>query len=248
LPGSFDRPPRNPAEKINSGYKAQEYLQYIYGLGPALFYDVLPEKYWRHLCKLIFGVRVLSQKKLTAEQLRKGHQALSDFSHEYEVLYYQRKPSRIHFVLPSIHTLYHVGPETLRVGPGAYSSQWTIERTIGNLGEEIRLHSNAFANLTQRALLRSQTNALRAMVPDLDPTEKRPPRGSIDLGNGFRLLRAMHTASRVVREPEAEAIRAYLLHIGARGRQHLHHQMGTTIPSKWPNCPVSMEGMYQAII
>ena len=30
LPGSFDRPPRNPAEKINSGYKAWEYLMYIF--------------------------------------------------------------------------------------------------------------------------------------------------------------------------------------------------------------------------
>ncbi|OBZ74554.1 hypothetical protein A0H81_05359 [Grifola frondosa] len=34
LPGSFDRPPRNPAEKINSGYKAVEYLNWIYGLAP----------------------------------------------------------------------------------------------------------------------------------------------------------------------------------------------------------------------
>ena len=41
-----DRPPRNPAKKISSGYKAWEYLLYIYGLGPALFYNVLPEKYW----------------------------------------------------------------------------------------------------------------------------------------------------------------------------------------------------------
>jgi len=35
LPGSFDRPPRNPAEKISSGYKAWEFLTYLYGLGPA---------------------------------------------------------------------------------------------------------------------------------------------------------------------------------------------------------------------
>jgi hypothetical protein len=45
LPGSFDRPPRNPAEKVSSGYKAWEFLIYIYGLGPALLYGVLPEKY-----------------------------------------------------------------------------------------------------------------------------------------------------------------------------------------------------------
>jgi len=31
LPGSFDRAPRNPAEKISSGYKAKEYLMYTFG-------------------------------------------------------------------------------------------------------------------------------------------------------------------------------------------------------------------------
>jgi hypothetical protein len=72
-------------------------------------------------------------------------------------------------VRPSIHTLCHMAPEAIRVGPGACSSQWTVERTIGNLGEEIKQHSNLFANLAQRALRRSQTNALKAMVPDLDP-------------------------------------------------------------------------------
>jgi len=42
IPSSFGRTPRNPAEKINSGYKAWEYQIYIYGLGPTLFRHVLP--------------------------------------------------------------------------------------------------------------------------------------------------------------------------------------------------------------
>ena len=56
LPGSFDQPPRNLAEKINSGYKAWEFLMYIYGLGPGLFYNILPEKYWENFCKLIYRI------------------------------------------------------------------------------------------------------------------------------------------------------------------------------------------------
>lgn len=48
LPGSFNRLPRNPAEKINSGYKAWEYLMYIFGLGPGLFYHILPRQYWKN--------------------------------------------------------------------------------------------------------------------------------------------------------------------------------------------------------
>ena len=53
LPGSFDRPPRNPAEKISSGYKAWEYLTYLFSLGPGLSYDLVPEKYWKNFCKLV---------------------------------------------------------------------------------------------------------------------------------------------------------------------------------------------------
>lgn len=43
LPGSFDCPPQNPAEKISSGYKAWEYTIYVYGLGPALLFGILPD-------------------------------------------------------------------------------------------------------------------------------------------------------------------------------------------------------------
>ncbi len=53
LPTSFDRPPHNSAEKINSGYKAVEFLIYIFVLGPGLFYGLLPMNYWLHFCKLV---------------------------------------------------------------------------------------------------------------------------------------------------------------------------------------------------
>ncbi|KAF8895749.1 hypothetical protein CPB84DRAFT_1816006 [Gymnopilus junonius] len=52
LPGSFDQPPHNIAKKINSGYKAWEWLLYLYGLAPALLYGVLLEPYYSHFCKL----------------------------------------------------------------------------------------------------------------------------------------------------------------------------------------------------
>jgi hypothetical protein len=39
------RVPRNPAEKISSGYKAVEYLVYIFGLCPALLYHLLCKDY-----------------------------------------------------------------------------------------------------------------------------------------------------------------------------------------------------------
>jgi len=56
FPHSFDRTPRNLADKLSSGYKAWELLLYFYGLGPGLFYQVLPEQYYLHYCKLVVAI------------------------------------------------------------------------------------------------------------------------------------------------------------------------------------------------
>jgi len=53
------RVPCNPAKKISSGYKAVEYLVYIFGLCPALLYHLLPQKFYHHFCKLVFGAHVV---------------------------------------------------------------------------------------------------------------------------------------------------------------------------------------------
>ncbi|KAF8225593.1 hypothetical protein L208DRAFT_1305537, partial [Tricholoma matsutake] len=71
------------------------------------------------------------------------------FCSEFEVLYCQRRPERLHFVQQSIHALTHLAPETVRIGPGICSSQWTMEGTIGNLVAEICQPSNPYANLSQ---------------------------------------------------------------------------------------------------
>jgi hypothetical protein len=90
FPSSFHRPPRNPVEKISSGYKATEYYLYIFGLGPGFFRTVLPKKYWKNFCKFVRGARILIQRRITAEQVREAHSFLIQFVEEYENLYYQR--------------------------------------------------------------------------------------------------------------------------------------------------------------
>lgn len=54
-------------------------------------------------------------------------------------------------------------------------------------------------------------NALKAMIPDLKPA-KGPPRGSKDLGDGYRLLRARDTAARWPPPADQDAITAFLIH------------------------------------
>ncbi|OBZ71428.1 hypothetical protein A0H81_08373 [Grifola frondosa] len=209
LPGSFDRPPRNPAEKMSSGYKAWEFSMYLWGLGPGLFCFDLPRTYWRNYCKLVHGIHLIHQPKITADQLREAHKLLIEFVEEFEILYYQRNVDRLHFVRQSIHALTHLSPESIRLGPGIYRTQWTMERTIGNLDEEIKQPSNPFANLAQRALRRCQVNALKAMIPDLDP-EKGMPSNALNLNDGYFLLHATDSTSRKVTAREAAALRIFM--------------------------------------
>ena len=78
LPSSFDRPPRNIAEKITSGYKAWEFILYLYGLGPGLLYDVLPEIYYSNYCKLVYGMRLMNQHRITRHNVRDVVDAVRD--------------------------------------------------------------------------------------------------------------------------------------------------------------------------
>ncbi|KAG6825417.1 hypothetical protein H0H92_003754 [Tricholoma furcatifolium] len=213
LPGSFDRPPRNPAEKINSGYKAWEYLIYIFGLGPGLLYGVLPLDIWQSYCKLVSAIRILYQHSITSNQLQVAHLHLIQFIAEFETQYVQRREDRIPMARQSIHGLSHLAREVARVGPGITYSQWTMERTIGNLTEELRQHSVPYQHLSRRAVERAEINALLAMVPSLDTHEKREntvPHGAIDLNDGYILLRAMDSCARSITDLEAAAFQDFL--------------------------------------
>jgi hypothetical protein len=89
IPGSFDRCPRNPAEKLNSGYKAWEYLLYIFGLGPCLFSGILPPAYWENYCKLVRGVHLLLQEEIKLLELKEAEKLLAEFTDDFENLYVQ---------------------------------------------------------------------------------------------------------------------------------------------------------------
>ncbi|KIJ10030.1 hypothetical protein PAXINDRAFT_16932 [Paxillus involutus ATCC 200175] len=70
LPGSYDRPPRNIAEKINSGYKAWEFWLFLYAIGPAVLYGRLPDQVWEHYCKLVQAVRIVLQHTITLDEVK----------------------------------------------------------------------------------------------------------------------------------------------------------------------------------
>jgi hypothetical protein len=173
-----------------SGYKAWEFLLYLYGLGPGLLYGILPDVYYTNFCKLVQGIWLIHQHKIALDDVHKAHRALTSFAQEFEIIYYQHKATHIHFVCPCLHLVVHLPGKIICVGPPICSSQWTLEHTIGNLGEEIKQHSNPFANLSQHGIRHARVNALKAMIPDLEQSKASQgvPRSAIDLGDGYILL------------------------------------------------------------
>ena len=205
LPRSFDCVPRNPQEKISSGYKACEFLIYVYVLGPGVFYGILPDLYYQHFCKLVHGIRLIYQRSISPEQLGDAHQTLLEYCIEFEHIYYERKPERLHFVRQSIHSLTHLGHETARLGPLSLSAQWTMERLIGVLGSLVKQPSNPFANLTEQTKKMVSINALLAMWPKVGH-ERGDPQGSINLGGGYILLGPKDDRSHEISAVEKAAV------------------------------------------
>lgn len=103
--------------------------------------------------------------------------------------------------------------ETQRTGPAAYTSQWPLERTIGDFGKQLKQPSNPYANLSQRCVLQAQVNVLKAMMPEINQksdTRLLLPHGAIDLGDSYALLRAADDRARPISPEENLAIQIYL--------------------------------------
>ena len=122
----------------------------------------------------------------------------------------------------------------MRVGPGAYTTQFTMERTIGDLGQEIRQPSNPFANLAQCALRRSQVNALKNIHPELDSAATpHLPKFARDLGEGYVLLRPRDKSPVQIPEPVAEILPDFMDMVKIRRWGRLHLPNGQIVRSLW---------------
>ena len=221
LPTSFGRTPRNPQEKISSGYKAWEFLNYVYGEGPGVFYSVLPDTYYLHFCKLVRMIRLVHQRTISQEQLATIYKLSHEWVLEFEIIYCDRNPNRLHFVRQCVHSLTHLARETRRLGPLWLSSQWTMERVIGYLGSLLRQPSNPFRNLAAQTKRVVHTNALVAMWPEFDqPADD--PQGSKYLGNGYLLLGPKDTSCYTPLLAEHAAITSFFS--GYQDAEDIHQQ------------------------
>ncbi|KAI0310289.1 hypothetical protein OF83DRAFT_1166671 [Amylostereum chailletii] len=130
---------------------------------------------------LVAGIQIVYAYKIRLEALRRAQKHLLEFLKEFKELYYRRKASQLHFCWHSIHQVAHLTPESTRVGSLGLLGQRLIERTIDDLGFELKLDSNLYANLSECGIQRAQMNTLKAIIPDLEPDTEALPRGAVDL-------------------------------------------------------------------
>ncbi|KZV69327.1 hypothetical protein PENSPDRAFT_633141 [Peniophora sp. CONT] len=217
LPGSFERPPRNPFEKINSGYKAWEYLIWFYGMAPALLHTIMPEPYYTHFCKAAAAVRILHQREATLQDLLRAYELMNEVCAEFETIYCEHKTSRLHFVRHAVHIASHMARDAIQHGMGSYLSQWVCERTIGLYTSLVRQPSNPYHNLSSQVMLQAQLHGLYARAPELDPRpspESRIPDSGVRLPHGYVLLHTMERSKSRVSPEQRVAIADYYERIG----------------------------------
>jgi hypothetical protein len=119
----------------------------------------------------------------------------------------------------------HLAPEIVRVGSLSALAQWTMERTIGNLGQELRLPSNPYANLSQRGVKRAQLNTLRSIRPDLgiSPKPRANKKFYLKVGAGYVLRHPRDSTPSIIPNSEAEAIKEFATSMGI-GIAHINHE------------------------
>lgn len=245
LPGSFNVAPRDPSQHSNSWYKATEYIMWIYCVCPALLYGILPERSWKNFCKFVAGLRIMAQYSITLTQLQHAYQLIAEWALEFELVFYQCCVDHIPFIRPCVHIMCHLASEAACVGSPICSSQWTMERTIGNLSQEICQLSDPFSNLAQQGIRHYQVNTLKAMIPQLDPPDDTNLCASADLGNNYVLLlkrdrypvRVLGAEARVIAEyleqPNPPKIHCWAcLHLPNGQIAHLEYQELQKVPEE----------------
>jgi hypothetical protein len=130
----------------------------------------------------------MCQHQITSQDIADAYQLLCTWEHEFELLYYQLKEDHLQMVRPCVHQTSHLVSETIQKGPPICYAQWTMERTIGNHGQEICQASQPYVNLSQEGVRRCRVNTLLSAMPELDDPLKGLPLGAVDLGDGYVLL------------------------------------------------------------
>ncbi|PPQ93926.1 LOW QUALITY PROTEIN: hypothetical protein CVT25_010667 [Psilocybe cyanescens] len=195
FPSFFHCPPRNPAEKISSGYKVTEYYLYLFGLGPGFFQAVLPKKYWKNFCKLVHGVHIIMQQQITGKQVQEAHSYLVQFVKEYEHLYYKRHMDQLHFQLK----FSELGMGVLWINTPWNMPLVSLEKEFGSHQIHTEICAKFPSDVLRENLASDLSEAELDVIKQVCNKQKQQKWGHIHLPNG-QIARSRYSEKRRVSE------------------------------------------------
>ncbi len=187
LPPSFCGAVRNPATKRQSQYKIYEWMAlahwYIVPMGIEMGFDSrLIQKFSKFISIIEFSMTI---KPRSHEEIAKLHSDICDFLTDFEAIYVHYDPEKVSRMRLCIFQLIHIPSHIEWYGSIKLGSQATVERTIGELGHQIRSKKAPFANLASLIYERQLIQLLSLYYPELDPFKNSPAKTKAPLFSEF---------------------------------------------------------------
>lgn len=169
LPPAFCGPIRDPYLKRQSQYKIYEWMAllhwYIIPISIELsFHPAVLKNFSRFVYAIEFSMTIQPRSDSDIQHL---HDVIAMFLEEYEQLYIGSDPEKILRARLCLFQLIHVPHHIQWNGSIRLGSQATVERSIGEMGHQIRSKKAPFANLTNIIYERELIKILSLYYPTI---------------------------------------------------------------------------------
>ncbi|KAG0413707.1 hypothetical protein HPB47_009132, partial [Ixodes persulcatus] len=153
-PHCFTRLPRSLQD--HAFWKASEWRHWL------LFYvlpctlDILPPRYWRHLCRLVEAIFLLLLPEINESQIRRAETLLTQFVGQMPGLYGETAMTF------NVHQLTHLSSTVRRMGPLWANSAFRFEDGNGRLLKQVTAAKGVPQQIVERVVMRQELETLLA--------------------------------------------------------------------------------------
>ncbi|XP_064463127.1 uncharacterized protein LOC135374052 [Ornithodoros turicata] len=144
-PHCFTRLPRSVRERSN--WKASEWKNWILYYFLLCTADILPLRYWRHMCQFSEALHILLSTELTENMVKKADHLLSEFVCHVPTLYGE---SSVTF---NVHQLQHLASTARNLGPLWANSAFSFESGNGRLLKQITAAKGVPHQVIERVII-----------------------------------------------------------------------------------------------
>lgn len=170
-PHCITRLPRSIEER--GFWKASEWRQWLLFYALPCLLGVLPQLYWRHLCKLSEAVHILLQDSLTLHDIKRAEELLQAFVGRVEALY------GVGAMTFNMHLLLHLANSVRSLGPLWAHSAFVFEGGNGKLKSLVSAAKGLPQQVVERVVMAQELELLLA-THQLPSREESICRGFLD--------------------------------------------------------------------